>query len=303
MKRDRILLTGAKGQLGETFSKSFKQSILSQKHELLPIDLDEMNLLDKESMLRTLSELSPSVIVNCAAYTYVDKAEEEHELSKRINDEAVQILARWADDSLCRLIQISTDYVFDGTAGRAYSPSDMPNPLGVYGKTKLAAERHVSGMYSKQGVVIRTSWLYSMFGNNFVKSMLRLMAERKELSVVEDQIGSPTSANSLVKVLFAVLDHYKYSGIFHWTDGANISWHDFALEIQSQAYNEGMLFRKIPIGAIKTSAYAAAAKRPMYSVLNRQRTLEELSIEPSNWKIELGRVLKEISSSERNFYE
>ena len=303
MKRDRILLAGARGQLGETLANLHMQSPLNLKYELIPLDSDGMNLINRSSIKGALSKYSPSVIINCAAYTFVDKAEEEPSLSKKINDEAVDVLAKWSNDNQCRLIQISTDYVFDGNAQQPYSPNDETKPLSVYGSTKLAGERHVLGMNSRKGVVIRTSWLYSMFGNNFVKSMLRLMGEREELSIVEDQIGSPTSTHSLVKVLVELITNCNLSGVFHWNDGGSISWYDFALEIQKQAYDQGVLKRKIPIQPIKTSAFPTNAIRPAYSVLDRRRTLEELNINPSNWKIELRRVLEEISSSQRNFDE
>ena len=152
-------------------------------------------------------------------------------------------------------------------------------------------------MQKKGGAVIRTSWLYSEFGSNFVKSMLRLMSEKQELSIVSDQVGSPTSTHSLVKVIFGVLSNNLSSRIYHWTDGASISWYDFACEIQRQAYDQRMLNKKIPIKPIKSSAYQSVAARPTYSVLDRRDALDQLKLKPSSWEIELGRVLIEIGSS------
>ena len=163
-------------------------SSFSQRYELTRIDIKELNFLFRDVIPKKLSELSPSVIVNCAAYTNVDKAEQEFELAKNINDDAVSIIAKWASQNQCRLVHISTDYVFDGSKNQPYAPSDNPKPLCIYGRTKLAGEMHVLGMQKKGGVVIRTSWLYSEFGSNFVKSMLRLMSEKQELSIVSDQV-------------------------------------------------------------------------------------------------------------------
>ena len=291
------MLIGAKGQLGETFSKHFMDSSLSQRYELIRIDIKELNFLYKDVIPKKLSGLAPSVIVNCAAYTDVDKAEQQVELAKNINDDAVSIIAKWASQNQCRLVHISTDYVFDGSKNQPYAPSDNPNPLCIYGKTKLAGEMHVLGMQKKGGAVIRTSWLYSEFGSNFVKSMLRLMSKKQELSIVSDQVGSPTSTHSLVKVIFGVLSNNLSSRIYHWTDGASISWYDFACEIQRQAYDQRMLNKKIPIKPIKSSAYQSVAARPAYSVLDRRDALDQLKLKPSSWEIELGRVLIEIGSS------
>jgi len=276
-------------------------SFLSQRYELIRIDIKELNFLFRDVIPKKLSELSPSVIVNCAAYTNVDKAEQEFELAKNINDDAVSIIAKWASQNQCRLVHISTDYVFDGSKNQPYTPSDNPNPLCIYGKTKLAGEMHVLEMPKKGGVVIRTSWLYSEFGSNFVKSMLKLMSEKQELSIVSDQVGSPTSSHSLVKVIFEVLNNKLSSTILHWTDGASISWYDFACEIQRQAYDQRILIKKIPIKPIKSSAYKSVATRPTYSVLDRREILDQLNLKPSNWENELGRVLIEIGSSQSEF--
>jgi len=290
----KLLLTGSKGQLGKTFSAYFSRSDLSKRYLLYCADRNEMDLSKEESISSLLSSLSPSVILNCAAYTGVDKAEQEPELAKNINDDAVANISKWASANFCRVIHISTDFVFDGSKREPYLPSDQTKPIGVYGKTKRAGEKHVLELGSS-GVIVRTSWLYSDFCNNFVKTMINLMSKKSELSIVCDQMGSPTSAYALSRLLIKIIKQEDFYGILHWCDGACISWFDFAAEIQKQAFKLGLLKNKIPLKPIKTEEYATSAVRPKYSVLDRNGSQAQFSVDFTDWKDELRGVLRRMS--------
>ena len=293
---NKLLLTGADGQLGQTFQTHFPSSDLSQKYRLLTADIQEMDLTKEKSISDFLQSNIPSLIVNCGAYTSVDTAESEVEAARKINDGAVSCIARWASENNCRMIHISTDFVFDGRKREPYSPFDETNPLGIYGETKLAGESHLLKLLPKDGVVLRASWLYSEHGHNFVKTMIELMNRKSELGVVNDQIGSPTSTHSLVRVLLSLIEHCTISGVLHWCDGAAISWYDFAIEIQRQAYKHGLLEREIPIKPLTTEEYPTPAVRPRYSVLHRGTTLEKLSLHVTNWQAELKAVVLQIKA-------
>ena len=295
MIKERLLLTGANGQLGHTFAQLFGRSNLTNIYELQKVDIEEADFTDNDSILSALSFYNPSTIVNCGAYTGVDQAEKNEKLARKINDEAVAKMADWSQEKKSRLIQISTDFVFDGIKKSPYLPDDTTNPLGVYGRTKLAGEKHILNHSGSGGVVLRTSWLYSEFSSNFVKTMLGLMKDKNEIRVVSDQIGSPTSTHSLVGLLFRIIDSRTTSGIFHWCDGAEISWYDFAVEIQKQAFDKGILRSKIPILATASSAYPTLARRPPYSVLDRNKAVAEFGLEDRSWQEELRRVIGELA--------
>ena len=294
MTMDKILLTGANGQLGKTFNLHFENSHLSEKYVLLAFNRDELDLAKRESTMRLLSSHRPSVIVNCGAYTAVDKAETESERARQINDQAVSHISSWAFENNCRIIHVSTDFVFDGATKKPYSPDDLTFPIGVYGKTKLAGERHILKLLANSGVIIRTSWLYSEFRQNFVVTMIRLMKEKPDLGIVNDQIGSPTSAHSLARVLLKAIEQQSICGILHWCDGATISWYDFALEIQRVALACGLLNKKILIKPLGTADYPMMAPRPPYSVLDRTLTLERLGMITTDWRTELKEVIERI---------
>ena len=296
MNMNKILLTGAKGQLGRTFRAHFLSSGLSQKYHLLTADIREMDLAEKESISDFLESQNPSLIVNCGAYTSVDTAEVEVEAARKVNDRAVSWIARWASENSCQVIHISTDFVFDGRKTEPYLPLDETNPLGVYGETKLAGEIHVLELLPKSGLVLRASWLYSEYGQNFVKTMIELMKRNSEFGVVNDQIGSPTSTHSLVQLLFRIIEHGTSNGVFHWCDGAAISWYEFAIEIQRQALKYGLLSRGVTIKTLTTEEYPTLAIRPLYSVLHREATLEKFGLHETSWQVELEAVILRIKA-------
>ena len=291
----RIVLTGAGGQFGQTLVACWPDSLLSQ-YELIPLMRGDLDIADAAAVHSTLDALQPVLIINAAAYTAVDKAESEAEAAFAINERGV---ANLAAASTCPLIHLSTDFVFDGAASTPYAENAATAPLSVYGKSKLAGEKALLAQ-KPDAMIIRTSWLYSEYGTNFVKTMLRLMSERDALSIVNDQIGSPTSTHSLAAVVCSAastrLDSAAMpkepSGIFHWSDGASITWFDFALEIQTQALALGLLKSRCTLRPIPTSEYPTPAARPLYSVMSRVRARAEFECPNNTWQAELTRCLR-----------
>jgi len=290
----RIVLTGAGGQFGQTLVACWPDSLLSQ-YELIPLMRGDLDIADAAAVHSTLDALQPVLIINAAAYTAVDKAESEAEAAFAINERGV---ANLAAASTCPLIHLSTDFVFDGAASTPYAENTATAPLSVYGKSKLAGEKALLAR-KPDAMIIRTSWLYSEYGANFVKTMLRLMSERDVLSIVNDQIGSPTSTHSLAAVVCSAastrLDSAAMpkepTGIFHWSDGASITWFDFALEIQTQALALGLLKSRCTLRPIPTSEYPTPAARPLYSVMSRARARAEFDCPTNTWQAELKRCL------------
>ena len=255
----------------------------------------DLDIADAAAVHSTLDALQPALIINAAAYTAVDKAESEAEAAFAINERGV---ANLAASSTCPLIHLSTDFVFDGAASTPYAESAATAPLSVYGKSKLAGEKALLTQ-KPDAMIIRTSWLYSEYGANFVKTMLGLMSERDVLSIVNDQIGSPTSTHSLAAVVCSAASTRldiaampkELSGIFHWSDGASITWFDFALEIQTQALALGLLKSPCTLRPIPTSEYPTPAARPLYSVMSRARARAEFDCPTNTWQAELKRCL------------
>ncbi len=252
----------------------------------------ELDITDASAVRDYVGRERPDVIINCAAYTAVDKAESDREKAFAVNQHGPENLAVAAAGTGARLIHVSTDFVFDGKACHAYGPDDRANPLSVYGSSKLAGERKALAACDN-AVVVRTSWLYSSFGNNFVKTMLRLMGERDRLGVVVDQIGTPTWANSLARVVWkaAAAD---FRGILHWSDAGVASWYDFAVAIHDEAHRLGMLSRQVQIDPIPTAAYPTPAARPAFSVLDKSLTCSALEVTPVHWRTNLVKCLEEI---------
>jgi dTDP-4-dehydrorhamnose reductase len=232
------------------------------------------------------------LIINCAAYTAVDKAEKEQELANQVNHLAVKQLAKIANNQQARLIHISTDYVFDGESDKPYIETDMPNPINVYGRTKLAGEKALQAAMPMNAFIIRTSWLYSEYGNNFVKTMLKLGKERDELSVVNDQMGSPTYAADLADAILEIIKHKKFrdvaqtTQIYHYSNEGEISWHEFAKEIFKLAEID------CKVSPIPTQQYPTPAKRPRNTLMNKDKIVKVFNIKISNWKTSLNTCMK-----------
>lgn len=284
----KVLITGARGQAGHELCRSAPSHV-----ELLCLDRNRLDIADEAAVERTVRTERPALIINAAAYTAVDKAETEREQAFAVNATGTANLATAAAASGARLIHISTDFVFDGAKSSPYRPEDQANPLNVYGAGKLAGE--LTALERCPGVlIVRTGWLYSAHGNNFVKTMLRLMGEREQLTVVADQIGTPTWVGSLAEAIWTAAAKPELRGIYHWSDAGVASWYDFALAIMEEALELGLLARAIPIIPIATADYPTPARRPAYSVLDKSAAWRDFAISGQHWRVCLRRMLKEL---------
>jgi dTDP-4-dehydrorhamnose reductase len=276
----KILVTGAYGQLGNELKEL---SVNYQDWQFLITDLDSLDITNEQEVDVFFRENKPDFVVNCAAYTAVDKAESDAETAHKVNALAPEILAGAAKSQNAGFIHISTDYVFDGNSFLPYTENDPVKPSGIYGKTKQEGEERSLRAYSNS-IVIRTSWLYSFFGNNFVKTMLRLGQEREMLKVVFDQIGTPTFAGDLAKAILQIIKYYKdepekyLPGIYHYSNEGVASWYDFALAIFELAR---INCKVLPV---LSEEFPTAAKRPHYSVLNKSKIKATFNLEIPYWK-------------------
>jgi dTDP-4-dehydrorhamnose reductase len=280
----RVLILGAGGQLGKEVLRATPPGVKASAYTSAVCDIRDVQLLR-----RVLHEAAPDVVINCAAYTKVDQAESEPSQAFAVNDTGVRNLALVTAASV-RLVHVSTDFVFDGRASQPYTPDAETAPLGVYGASKLAGEQALLELAPARSAIVRTAWLYSAEGHNFLNTMLQLMATRDSLRVVSDQRGTPTACHGLARALWA-LAATPHTGIFHWTDGGEATWHEFACEIQRQALERGLLQRAIPIAAIPSEDWPTPARRPAYSVLDKRSTLEALKLQLHPWQAMLGEVL------------
>ena len=255
----------------------------------------ELDIADSKAVHRVIAAAKPDWVVNAAAYTAVDLAETQREQAAAVNETAVGALDRAAREVGARLVHLSTDFVFDGRSNRAYLTTDPTHPLSVYGSTKLGGERHV--IDGGTGIIMRTSWVYAAAGKNFVLTMLRLMREREQISVVSDQIGSPTWAGSVAAAIWSMIEANASAGIYHWTDLGVASWYDFAVAIQEEALVRGLLARAIPILPIPTSSYPTPATRPAFSVLDGVSTRATLNMKGRHWRHNLRVMLDELRAA------
>jgi dTDP-4-dehydrorhamnose reductase len=275
-----VLLTGAAGQVGSAVQASAPLQV-----ELRALTRAQLNINDEAEVHRAISDYQPSLIINAAAYTAVDKAESEPAAALAINADGPRYLARAAETIPgCRLVQLSTDYVFDGAAAEPYRPTDATHPLSVYGRSKLEGERAALGVLAERAVILRTAWVYAATGRNFLLTMLRLMRERAEVRVVNDQFGSPTSAASIATAIWAIALRPAVRGVLHWTDSGRTTWYDFAIAIAAQAQAAGLLTTPVKVTAITTAEYPTAARRPANSVLDTRETVAQLGLSPPGWQ-------------------
>lgn len=284
----KILLLGSNGQLGWELQHTCPSNM-----ELCLCDVPQINFCDTSGIAKCIETVKPDCIINAAAYTAVDRAEQEEKLAFQVNHKAVSDISKMCKKQDIFLVHISTDYVFNGKSHRPYRPDDRPEPKSVYGKSKLKGEQAIANTLGDQALIIRTAWLYSSHGNNFVKSMLKLMQEKKKLAIVADQVGTPTWARGLAEAIWNSIGR-QLAGTFHWTDAGAASWYDFAFAIQEEALGLGLLDKAIPIQPIPSSAYPTPANRPMYSILDKQSFWEALDREPVHWRIQLKSMLKEL---------
>lgn len=284
----RVLLTGANGQLGQCLQDRFPPS-----WDILAVDSDRLDITERDQVADAVMEFRPDIIVNAAAYTAVDKAETEQAVCQLVNVEGVRNLARAARLCSAKFIHISTDYVFDGAATQPYTENVPTNPQSVYGETKLAGEI-AAAENCPNSMIIRTAWVFSEYGNNFVKTMLKLGKARDNFGVVSDQVGCPTYAGDLAKVIIDIVINSKFSpGIYHYCGDVPVSWHEFAVCIFEQAATTGLYFAKPVVKAITTAEYPTLAQRPQFSVLDCHK-IATLGIVPSDWKQALHDIMNKI---------
>ncbi len=286
----KVLITGANGQLGWEL-----QRCVPEGWSAVAMDAAGLDITNREQVFSVVAAEKPDWIFNAAAYTAVDKAESEEELARSINALGPGYLAEAALEHGARLLQVSTDFVFDGTSSTPYDPYDQPVPVGLYGWTKLEGEQAVMGILDADALIVRTAWVYSAHSNNFVKTMLRLMSERDSLGVVADQMGTPTWAAELAKVLYMMAEK-DLGGLFHWTDAGAASWYDFAHAIHEIGLDEGLLEKPIEIKPIPASAYPTPAARPAFSVLDKDSLRAEINYVGMHWRDALKKMIKELKN-------
>lgn len=287
-----IVIIGKSGQLAFELSRELENS----EHHVTCLGRDDIDITSSDSIDATLAPLSVDVLINASAYTAVDKAEEDTEACNTVNSLAVKKLATFCKAQGVFMVHVSTDYVFNGHKGSPYLPNDPIEPQGAYGQSKAEGEKALLEILPEASCLIRTAWVYSSHGNNFVKTMLRLMAEKPQLAVIDDQIGTPTWAKGLAEAcVYAAVN--KKTGVYHWTDEGIASWYDFALAIQELSMEKGLLDNAIPVMPIPSSQYPTPAKRPQYSVLDKQTAREVFaSCKPTYWRKQLANMLDELKA-------
>jgi dTDP-4-dehydrorhamnose reductase len=279
----KVLITGANGQLGGAL-----QRLAPPWAELNAIDADDCDFTEVSMLRARLTVEAPDVILNAAAYTAVDKAESDEDLARAINAEAVEAMVEAMAETGGKLVHVSTDFVFDGTATQPYLPDDARNPLSAYGRTKAEGEDHLR----PEDLLLRTAWVYEAGGANFVRTMIRLMNEREELSVVADQTGAPTWATGLARTIWALVEK-RATGAFHHCDDGVASWHEFAVAIAEEAHALGLIAKIPVIHAITAAEYPTPARRPAYSLLDCSKTRQILGDAPVHWRTNLRLMLEE----------
>ena len=276
----KVLITGAKGQLGRGLIATAPSTV-----DLHPVTRDDCDLADASAIAALIQQVAPDLVINAAAYTAVDKAERDEDAARAINAGAVAALVAAHRG---KLVHVSTDFVFDGTSSRAYRPDDSRNPISVYGRSKAEGE----DCLRDSDLLVRTAWAYTAGGANFVRTMLRLMAEKPALNVVADQIGAPTWAPGLARTLWRLVAK-DTSGTFHHSDAGVASWYDFAVAIQEESLALGLLDNAIPIAPVPTSAYSTPAARPAFSLLDCSKTRALLDDGHTHWRTNLRTMLQE----------
>jgi len=288
----RVLVSGAGGQLASELLEA-----APAQFECIALSREQLDIGDPGAVARCVAELAPAVLINAAAYTAVDAAEQDAASAHRVNAQGPANLAQVCARHGVRMLHVSTDFVFDGEASSPYTPDAPTAPLGEYGRSKLAGEQAVLRLLP-EAMVLRSSWVYSRFGNNFVKTMLRLMAEREELAVVADQRGAPTWASGLAAALWAAAARPALHGLYHWSDAGECSWYDFAVAICEEARALDMLAQAPRIRPVSTAEYPTPARRPRYSVLDSTSARRDLELPGVDWRRQLRVMLTELKEAQ-----
>ncbi|OEE61357.1 dTDP-4-dehydrorhamnose reductase [Enterovibrio norvegicus FF-454] len=323
----KVLITGDGGQLAWELGQTCPENIYA-----VSMTAEQLDITDHAAVFAVIAKEQPQFVINAAAYTAVDKAETDQETAYAVNDKGSENLALACKEHNVTLVHVSTDFVFDGTKTTPYQPTDTTNPLNVYGASKLAGDLKVAEILGAQATIIRTAWVYSAHGNNFVKTMLRLMAEKEQLGIVGDQVGTPTWAKGLAKMIWAQIEAQgtskkgqeeregeqgtsnKNQGksdfleplseatlslasaatLLHWTDAGVASWYDFAVAIQELGIEKGLLEKAIPVRPIPASAYPTPAVRPSFSVIDKTSAEQASGVETIHWRKQLSAMMDEL---------
>jgi dTDP-4-dehydrorhamnose reductase len=283
----KVLITGANGQVGWELQRTAPADI-----EIIALTRTQLDITQAGLVNALIESERPDWVINAAAYTAVDKAETEQELAYRINRDGPANIAAACKGVGARMLQISTDFVFDGKQSTPYLPTDTPKPINVYGASKQAGDQAVQQILGDACTIVRTSWVYSSHGNNFVKTMLRLMAEREELRVVADQVGTPTWANGLARAIWNMVET-GVAGVQHWSDNGVASWYDFAQAIMEEGVALGLLVSPIRVIPIPSHEYPTAAIRPSYTALDKWSNSMHITVRANHWREALREMLKE----------
>lgn len=286
----KALILGATGQVGRALAASAPAGA-----QVIVLGRSACDIAHRGAAEKVISEAAPDLVINAAAYTAVDKAECEPEIAGRLNREAPGEIAAAAKAAGARMIHISTDFVFDGCSSRPYRPGDAPAPLSVYGRTKLDGERAVLAA-DPDALIVRTAWVYAADGANFLRTMLRLLGARERVTVVADQVGTPTSAASLAGALWR-FGRIRAHGIHHYTDSGLASWYDFAVAIEEEARAVGLVDRPVEVRPITTADHPTPARRPAFAVLDKSDSWAALGEIPPHWRTELRAVLTEVKAN------
>jgi dTDP-4-dehydrorhamnose reductase len=287
----KVLITGASGQVGQALLAAAPAEL-----EITATTREQLDISDGQAVRALVARVRPDVIINAAAYTAVDRAESEPDLATAVNAAGPGHLAEAAlRIPRCRLLHISTDYVFNGRADRPYRPDDEPDPLCVYGRSKLEGEKAVLAVLPERAAVLRTAWVYAPRGRNFVLTMLRLMRERASVRVVADQKGAPTAALSIASALYCLASQPSLNGVFHWTDAGSATWYDFACAIAEEGARLELTNGPVTVTPITTAEYPTAAHRPANSVLDLSGSIARLGMTPLPWRERLCSTLQQMS--------
>lgn len=290
----KVLLFGAEGQLGSALVDAAQ----NEAFKIKATTKSELDITNAALLRKMLGELEPNIIINAAAYTAVDQAEQNSELAFTVNTTALESLADYAQQNGCRVIHLSTEYVFDGTSSTPYQPNDTANPINIYGSSKRAGEEVLLNKAREYATIIRTSWLYSATHPCFYNTILRLLQDKQEIPVVNDQVATPTSAASLARLIWKACELPNQPGIYHWTDEGIASWYEFASAIRSQAIAANLVHKPAAIIPITTAEFPRPAQRPAYGVLDKSSTCSAFDIKPIAWQESLQQVINQTVANE-----
>jgi dTDP-4-dehydrorhamnose reductase len=285
----KVLITGKGGQLAWELVR-----LAPQAFEIISVGREQLDISNENQVVDFIDSTKPDLVINAAAYTAVDQAEKDSVTAYAVNELGIKYLAQACQKINARILHISTDFIFDGTNTSPYQTDTKPNPINVYGASKLAGDIELNKVLPEASVIVRTAWVYSANGNNFVKSMLRLMQEKPQLGIIYDQVGTPTWAKGLAQWLWTVAAKPEVTGTYHWTDAGVATWYDFAIAIQELALDKGLLKSAILVLPIPTSAYPTPARRPAFSVIDKTSAEEVSGLNTTHWRKQLSTMMDEL---------